>query len=175
MLTWLERDARVVLCCMSMLERAVAEAYARALRGEADPAIRAALTFISADSEKHARVLEALASGAACRRDECQGLMGTAWGREMEAAERVADLRGLLAGYDDLLSLESAAGEEYSAQIFLKAVESMGSIPSALAHDLLRMISEDEERHGRLLSAIRNRIAASGQGGRQRRRSSAGS
>ncbi|MFP3137429.1 MAG: hypothetical protein RXS42_04130, partial [Nitrososphaeria archaeon] len=93
----------------------------------------------------------------------------------MEAAERVADLRGLLAGYDDLLSLESAAGEEYSAQIFLKAVEAMGSIPSALAHDLLRMISEDEGRHGRLLSAIRDRSAALGLGGRQRRRSSAGS
>ena len=63
---------------MSMLERADAEAYARALGEEADPAIRAVLAFISADSEKHARVLEALASGAACRRDECYGLMGIA-------------------------------------------------------------------------------------------------
>jgi len=41
-----------------MLERAVAEAYARVLGEEADLAIRAVLAFISADGEKHARVLE---------------------------------------------------------------------------------------------------------------------
>jgi len=153
---------------MSMPERAVAEAYARALGEEADPAIRAVLAFISADSEKHARVLEALASGAACRRDECYGLMGIAWRREMEAVERVADLKGLLADYGETLSVESAIGEEYSIRIYAKAVEAIGGASSAPVSDLLRMISEDEERHSRLLSAIRDRVAASGQGGRQR-------
>jgi len=69
-------------------------------------------------------------------------------------------LKGLLAGYGEMLSVESAIGEEHSIRIYAKAVEAMGGASSAPVSDLLRMISEDEERHGRLLSAIRDRVAA---------------
>jgi len=80
----------------------------------------------------------------------------------------VVDLKGFLADYGEMSAIESAIGEEYSVRIYAKAVEAMGGASSAPVSDLLLMISEDEERHVRLLSAIRDRVAASGQGGRQR-------
>ncbi len=144
------------LCCMALLERAVSEAYGRAALSAEDPAVRAALEFISADSEKHARVLEALGSGARCTAEECAGLMGSAWRSEMEAAGRVSDLDSLLAEYDEMNRLECAAGEEYSAPVYLLAERLRER--SGLASELLGMISEDEGRHARLLSRLRDEL-----------------
>ncbi|MGB9734200.1 MAG: ferritin family protein [Conexivisphaera sp.] len=151
-----------ILCCMALLERAVADAYARAAESASDPAIRAALEFISADSAKHARVLSSLGRDVQCSPQGCGRLMGELWLKEMEAAGRVRDLDGLLSSYDEISSLECAAGEEYSTQAYVKAYEMLHERPSEIVSDLLRMISEDEGRHSRLLSMIRAAHSGSG-------------
>ncbi|MGC9116535.1 MAG: hypothetical protein ACP5ID_02845, partial [Conexivisphaera sp.] len=90
-----------------------------------------------------------------CSPQECMRLMGGLWLKEMEAAGRVRDLDGLLSSYDEVSSLESAVGEEYSTQAYIRAYEVLHGHPSEIVSDLLRMMSEDEGRHSRLLSTIR--------------------
>ena len=143
-----------VLCCMALLETAVADAYRRAADSVEDNALKATLEFISADSAKHARVLEALGSGTRCSREQCRKLMGVAWGSEVEAAERVSNFEALMTSYDEMNKLECAAGEEYSMPAYI-AAEKLRGTGSRLVSELLRMISEDEGRHAKLLSYLR--------------------
>ena len=145
------------LCCMALLETVLADAYERAASSVEDPALKATLEFISADSAKHARVLEALGSGTHCAREQCRKLMGVAWESEVEAAERVSDFEALMTSYDEMNRLECAAGEEYSMPAYIAAEELRGT-ESRLVSELLRMISEDEGRHARLLSHLRKEL-----------------
>lgn len=160
-------DLRKFLHCSSLLERRVAEAYEHIAQLVGDKVIEGLLKYIAQDSFKHAECFKSMAEllphGVTARAEDCVNVWGESWLATVKEAEKIRekteispmDLKSLVNGLE---RIEGLAAEEYLTILHAKLIEFTAEIKGVdlgLLRSLLNWIIEDEERHKRILEAIK--------------------
>jgi rubrerythrin len=160
------------LYCSSVVEEKVADAYKSLAERVEDPMVKSLLLYVSTDSLKHSIILKAMGNGLIenlkLKAEDCENVLGETWRKlTMLAEEEVlkeekvgsAELSSLV---DKMAELESFVGEEYLTTLHLKIVSLMAEELKVNLGDLkglLEWIVEDEERHEKILTMLRNMVS----------------
>ena len=142
---------------MARIERSTARLYYALASREGDPGIAATLYFIASDSEKHAGIFKFLAGNRkAPTHARCLELLGEMYSRVSQELRRIRGrLRMGVSAAEvvrDLVRYEESVGEEYFTRAYTGILSAHPN--PELARNLLRFVSEDEDRHAELLGKV---------------------
>jgi rubrerythrin len=158
--------------CSTIFEEEVAKAYQKISEKISDKEVAHLLEFIAKDSFKHASALKALNAQLANRTDQsygdCRTFLGEVWAHIVEEARRYATREGevtlseLNKILQDFENYEGYASEEYLTILYAEVIKLLAKEYHLDLQEykiILEWIIEDERRHNKLLSFIRNKIA----------------
>jgi len=160
------------LYCSSVLEEKVAYAY-RSLAERVDESlVRSLLLYISTDSLKHSIILRAigeeLVENLGVKVEDCENILGEVWRKlTMLAMEEIikeekVENEELISLANKMANFESFVGEEYLTTLHLKVSSLMADeleVDLGDLKDILKWIVEDEERHEKIITVLRNIVS----------------
>jgi len=160
------------LYCSSVLEEKVAYAYRSLAERVEDSLVESLLLYVSTDSLKHSTILKAigkeLSRNLEVEIEDCEKILGNIWGKlvmlaEKETLKEEKVESGELASLaDKMAEFESFVGEEYLTTLHLKVISliaDMLKVDLGELKDILEWIVEDEERHEKIVTMIRNIVS----------------
>lgn len=163
-----ERDVARFLCCLSILEEKVANAYKSYSENTENPRLEPLLLFVSYDSLKHSKILKSLSEHMIKQEPtsrDCEQLLGKTWKNtiiqaqgETQKTEKITD-EEIAQLIDKMINLENFLGEEYLTVLHLRTVQLVSKELQADAASFsrtLEWIIADEKRHVKILGMIKN-------------------
>ncbi len=160
------------LYCSSVLEEKVAYAYRSLAERVDDSLVRSLLLYISTDSLKHSIILRAigeeLVENLGVKVEDCENILGEVWRKlTMLAMEEIikeekVENEELISLANKMASFESFVGEEYLTTLHLKVSSLIADeleVDLGDLKDILKWIVEDEERHEKIITMLRNIVS----------------
>jgi hypothetical protein len=130
------------------------------------------LLYISTDSLKHSIILRAigeeLVENLGVKVEDCENILGEVWRKlTMLAMEEIikeekVENEELISLANKMANFESFVGEEYLTTLHLKVSSLMADeleVDLGDLKDILKWIVEDEERHEKIITVLRNIVS----------------